>query len=70
MRSDGIVVEPPFFDGLACLAVTGKEMLVQAFIAQTADERLDQAILHRLARLDVVPGDSAIVLPFLLRRTD
>ncbi len=35
MWSDGVVVEPPLFDDLACLAVAGKEMLVQAFIVQT-----------------------------------
>ncbi len=39
-------------------------MLVQAFIAQTTVERLNQAILHRLAGLDVAPCASAIVLPF------
>jgi hypothetical protein len=38
-------------------------VLVEALVAQTAIEALDEAILHRFARSDVVPLDAAILLP-------
>ena len=61
MGSDGVVVEPPLFDDLACLAVAGKEMLVQEFVAQTAIERLDQTVCIGLP----ATGGSASVLVLL-----
>jgi hypothetical protein len=41
-----------------------EHLLVEAFIAQLAVERLHEAVLLRLARRDVVPGDTGPVLPF------
>lgn len=51
--------------GLACLLVarirlarfaeTQEHVFVEAFVAKFADEALDEGVLHRLARLDVVP---------------
>ena len=40
-----------------------EQVLVQAFVAQPADQALDEAVLHRLARRDVVPGDATLLLP-------
>jgi len=38
-------------------------MLVQALVAQATVEALDEAILHRLARCNVVPLDATLLLP-------
>ncbi len=40
-----------------------KQRLIQAFIAQSADEALNKRILLRLARCDVVPVDTSRVRP-------
>jgi hypothetical protein len=37
--------------------------LVQQLVAQAPVEALPEAVLHRLARRDVVPGDAAFLLP-------
>ena len=63
VRSIGVVVDPPFFDDLARLLEVGEEVFVEALVAQSAVEALDEAILHRFARRDVVPFDTALVLP-------
>ncbi len=42
-----IIVSSPFFDDIAGVAVTGKQVFVQTFIPQPAVEALDKAILHR-----------------------
>ena len=63
VRSVGVVVDPPFFDDLARLLEVGEQMFVEALVAQSAVEALDEAILHRFARRDVVPFDTALVLP-------
>jgi hypothetical protein len=38
-------------------------VFVEAFVAQAAVEALDEAILHRFARRDVVPFDGMLLLP-------
>ena len=38
-------------------------MLVEALVTQAAVEALDEAILHRLARGNVVPFDTVVLLP-------
>jgi hypothetical protein len=38
-------------------------VLVQAFIAEPAVEALDEPVLLRLARRDVVPGDATFLMP-------
>ena len=43
--------------------LTPKPRLQKAFIAQPADEALHEAVLHRLARRDVVPLDLSLLLP-------
>jgi hypothetical protein len=44
------------------LSLTPRPRLQKAFVAQPA-EVLDQAVLHRLAWRDFVPGNAALVLP-------
>ena len=63
MRSVGVVVDPPCFDDPAGLVEVAEQVLVEAFVAQSAVEALDEAILHRFARRDVVPFDAALLLP-------
>ena len=63
MRSVGVVVDPPFFDELARLVEVGEQMFVEALVAQAAVEALDEAILHGFAWRDVVPFDTAVLLP-------
>ena len=41
----------------------GEEMFVEALVAQAAVEALDKAVLHGLARCDVVPANAAFLLP-------
>ena len=40
-----------------------EQSLIEQLVTQTADERLGERILHRLARGDVMPGDLVIVRP-------
>ena len=40
-----------------------EEMLIEAFILQSAVDALDKAILHGLAWLNVMPLNSALLLP-------
>ena len=47
----------PGLDDLACFAQADEHVFVKTFISQPAVEALDQSILHRLAGMDVVPGD-------------
>ena len=56
MGSHGVVVDPPGFDETACFMQRREDMFVEAFIAQPAVKGFDESILHRLSRLDVVPG--------------
>ena len=52
-----IVVDPPFFDAVAGLPIAGEEPFVEALIALPTIEAFHEAVLHRLARRDVVPFD-------------
>ena len=63
VRSVGVVVDPPFFDDPARLLEVGEQVLVEALVAQAAIEALHEGILHRFARCDVVPFDTALLLP-------
>jgi hypothetical protein len=38
-------------------------VFVEAFVAQPADQALDETILHGLAGGDVVPGHAVLLLP-------
>jgi hypothetical protein len=42
-------------------------VLVEALVTQAAVEALDEAILHRLARGNVVPFDTVVLLPMSSR---
>ncbi len=53
MWSECVVIDPPFFDDLSGLRQVGEEVLVEALVAQSAIEALDEAVLGRLARCDV-----------------
>ena len=64
MGSGRIVVVSPGPDDLTGMAVIVKQVFVQAFIAQASVEALDEAVLHRLAGLDVMPFDPAVLTPF------
>ena len=64
MRPDVVVVVSP-----ECQLTTGviqriEDLLIQQFVAHAAVEAFNEAILHRLARRDVVPVDLAVLLPF------
>ena len=63
MRSVGVVVDPPFFDQPAGGRQAAEQVLVEAFVTESTVQALDEAVLHRLARRDVVPLDPAIFLP-------
>ena len=63
MRSVIVIVVTPARDDLAGMAVAAEEVLVEAFVAQPAVERLDEAVLHRFARRNVVPVDAARLPP-------
>ena len=63
MRSECVVVDPPFFDDPSGLWQAGKEVLIEALVAQPAIEALDEAVLGRLARCDVVPFHAPFFLP-------
>src|SRR4051794_40685208 len=63
VRSVGVVVDPPFFDDLACVLDVGEQVLVEALVTQSAVEALYEAILHRFAGRNVVPFDITLLLP-------
>jgi len=63
MWSFNIVVGSPIFDHLAGMAVAGEQVFVQAFVTQSSIEAFDEAVLHRIARLDVMPFDTTVLLP-------
>ena len=64
MGPDVVVVVTPQGQLAAGISQAVEDLLVQAFIPQAAVEGLDEAILLRLARVDVVPFDTVLVGPF------
>jgi hypothetical protein len=56
MRSQLVVIAPPELDDAACLAERVEKLLVEAFIAQPANEALGERVLLWRAGRDVVPG--------------
>ena len=58
MRTEPVVVVPPRLDDFPRLRQGGEHVLVEALVAQPAVEALDERVLHRLARLDVMPADA------------
>src|ERR1700761_1965872 len=59
----GVVVDSPCFDDLTRLRKVAEQMLVETLVAQAAIEALDEAVLGRFARHDVVPFDATLFLP-------
>src|SRR5947209_12854772 len=63
MRPVMVVVDPPSLNDLASSVQAAEQVLVEAFVAEATIEALDEAILHRLARSNVVPFNGVILLP-------
>ena len=63
MGSLSVVVAPPCFDGFAGVGEAAEEVLIETFISQSVIEALDKAILHGLACLNVMPLNTALLLP-------
>ena len=59
-----VEVDAPCGDQIAGMAQAVEQMLIEAFVAHASIEALDEAILHRFARRDVVPIDFSVFLPF------
>ncbi len=57
MRAAPVVIVLPRPDDLARFGQAREHMLIEALVAQLAVEALDERVLCRLARLDVVPSD-------------
>ena len=63
MGSDGIEIASPVGERLTGVGQRGEQCLVQEFIPELAVEALDEGILGRLARRDVVPCDLLLLCP-------
>src|SRR3977135_534523 len=63
MRAHLVVIDAPGLDDAPCLDERAEHVLVEALVAQLAVEALHEAVLHRLARRDVVPVDPALCRP-------
>jgi hypothetical protein len=57
VRTELVVILPPRFDQLPGFGEPEEKMFIKALVAKFAVEALDESVLHRLAGLDVVPGD-------------
>ena len=55
VRPDVVVVVPPGIEHEAGVGQRREQRLVEAFVTQAAVEAFDEAVLHRLARCDVMP---------------
>jgi hypothetical protein len=61
VRPDGVVVVLPDRQGFTRMGERSEERLVQQLVAQLAVEALDEGILLRLARFDVMPFDPCLL---------
>jgi hypothetical protein len=52
-----VIVLAPGFDQIARFGKAKEKMFIEAFVAEFAVEAFDEGVLHRLAGLNVVPGD-------------
>lgn len=64
MRPDVVVVVAPEGQFASGIYQVVEYLLVEAFIAQAAVERLDVTVLLWLTRVDVVPFDAVRIGPF------
>jgi hypothetical protein len=60
---DRIVIVPPGGQHEPGMGQRGEQGLVEAFVPQATVEALHEAVLHRLARRDVVPLDPSLLRP-------
>ena len=60
MRPLGVVVIDPAREDRARLADGEEQRLVEQFVAHATDKTLDEPILRRLARCNIVPLDAGI----------
>jgi hypothetical protein len=58
-----IVVRAPVFDEESGFGEGAKPMLVEAVIAEGSIEALDEGVLHRFARLDMMESDPGTLSP-------
>ncbi len=63
MRSFQIVIAPPCFDDVASMSEASEQRFVQTLIAQLPVKALDEAVLHWLAWLNVMPFNFSFLLP-------
>jgi len=63
VRARGVVVLDPVADAGPRVIEAAEQRLVQKLVAHAAVEGLADAVLHRLARGDVVPGDPGLGAP-------
>ena len=63
VRARAVVILPPCSEHDAGLCQCGEQRLVQELVAQTTIEALDEAILHWLARGNIVPFNLGLVRP-------
>jgi hypothetical protein len=56
MGPDEVVIVTPTRDDLPRFGQTEESMLIQALVAQSAVEAFDESVLHRFARLDILPS--------------
>lgn len=64
MRSDVIVIVSPERQFAAGIIEGVEDLLIQQLVSQAAVEALDEAILLRLAGIDVMPINVVIAGPF------
>ena len=67
---DVVLVVPPGAEHEPGVGQRGEQRLVEAFVTQATVEALDEAVLHRLARRDVMPFDPPLPRPAQDIRTD
>ena len=63
MWADSVVIVTPAFDSFSCARQAEEPVGIEAFVAKSAVERLDVAILHGPARLDVAQQHSMLFAP-------
>jgi hypothetical protein len=64
VRPDVVVVASPGLDEEPGLSERGEDFLVQTLVAEPSVEALDESVLLRFARRDVMPFEAALVRPF------
>jgi hypothetical protein len=63
VRTHGIVVRPPCLDDPSCCSQRWEQELVQTLVAQAANKALNEAVLLRLVRRELLPLDPCILAP-------